>query len=92
MYGTQSVDLLFRGQNLLIKTLSLFAFQVGQEYLIELLGPFLKALEGEEREDETFPTGFELDPLKMEANESSETNLPYLLKWTWNLLQVFVFF
>ena len=28
--ATQSMDLLFRGQNLLIKTLSLFTFQTGQ--------------------------------------------------------------
>ena len=51
------MDLLFRGQNLLIKALSLFTFTTGQEYLIHILQPFLNEIEAAEREG-GFESGF----------------------------------
>ena len=44
---TTSEGLLFRGQNLTIKALSIFSHQVGRTYLIEILQPFFLEMESE---------------------------------------------
>ena len=90
IYATSSAGLLFRGQNLTIKLLSLFAMHIGQHYLIEVLRPFLAELEAEETETGALSFGFELDPQKLSGGEERErereTNLSNLLRWTERLL------
>lgn len=88
IYATASAGLLFRGQNLTIKLLSLFAMHIGQQYLIEVLRPFLAELEAEERENGGLSFGFELDPQKLTSGDEAErqTNLTNLLRWTERLL------
>ena len=54
---------------------------MGQQYLVEIIQPFLTQAFLEEQEMETFHKGFELDPQKMGEEETPEGNLPNLLRW-----------